>query len=140
AERTEVGGAPHENEFQRGVGERSRLPLRHVADAPGDLGSRQVRDALARQLDGALLQGKQAEQRAEERRLAAAVRPEDAKRLARGEGEVHAAADGASGKAEGKGADFEHHHARRASAKSQRKNGVPMSAVSTPGGTSIGAR
>src|SRR5688500_19109688 len=79
----------------------------------------------------------QPEQRAEERGLAAAVRPEHAHHFAGAEREADAAPDGAAGKAEREVADLEHHQALRERAKSQRKNGVPISAVSTPGGTSI---
>src|SRR3970040_530236 len=79
----------------------------------------------------------QSQQRPEERGLAAAVRAQDAQHLAVGEREADVAADGAAGKAERKVPALKHHQRLRAMAKSQRKNGVPISAVSTPGGTSI---
>src|ERR687896_1314425 len=79
----------------------------------------------------------QAEDGAKQSRLSAAVGPEHAHDFSGTEGEAHVAADSAAGKPEGERIDGEHHHGLRASAKSQRKNGVPISAVSTPGGTSI---
>src|SRR5205085_173681 len=85
------------------------------------------------------LRRKEPEQRAEKRRLAAAVRPEHAHHLAVAEGEAHVAPDVAAGKAESERAGLEAHQDRLATANSQRKSGVPISAVSTPGGTSIDA-
>src|SRR5690606_20206649 len=119
------------------VGELAGVALRHVADAPRDRLPGVGAEGPALQPDLAFLRLEEAEQGAKERRLAAAVRAEHAHHLAVGEAEGHFAPHGAPGKAEPEALDGEHHHVRLATAKSQRKNGVPISAVSTPGGISM---
>src|ERR1044071_137855 len=122
------------------------MALRHVADAARDFAAREGAERDAVEDHASAVRLEQAEDRAEKRRLAAAVRPGRAHRFACGEREADVAADGAPGEAKCERLDLEHyqvlvfsghHQLLLARAKSQRKNGVPMSAVSTPGGTSI---
>src|SRR3954462_1903107 len=129
--------ATHQNEVAHCVREVAAMPLGHVTDQLRDLGPGKGVDGLSLQEDLSIVRVEKAEQRAEQRRLAAAVRAEHAHHLAGREREAHVAADGSAPKPEGERLRLEDHHLLRESANSQRKNGVPISAVSTPGGTSI---
>src|SRR5512134_3973873 len=125
--------ASHEHELAHAIGEVRRMALGDVADFARNLCARQQAKRLSADVDGSPMRLEEAEHGAEKRGLAAAVRPEHAQGFAAGEREAHVAADRAAGKTESEVVDFEHHQLRRASAKSHKKNGVPMSAVSTPG-------
>src|SRR5688572_7997932 len=130
-------GPPHQHELTHGIGEVRGVALRYVTDAVSDfVGGERLQIFLFERNDSAV-GGKQAEQGAEKRRLAAAVRTEDAHYFACRHSEAHVATDDAAGEPEGKVFYSEHYQLLRARAKSQRKKGVPISAVRTPGGTSI---
>src|SRR6185503_12424149 len=78
------------------------------------------------------------EERAQERRLAAAVRTQEADDLARREVELESLAHHAVGESEAEVAGAERHGRRTPAARSAMKTGVPTKAVTTPGGTSVG--
>ncbi|MNC88603.1 hypothetical protein D3C83_44350 [compost metagenome] len=100
-------GAAHEHELAHREGEIARVALRDVASAAGDLGARKVLQLFSLERYRPALGVQQAEHGAEQRGLAAAVRPQHAEHLARREREARVAADGASGKAEGEVADLQ---------------------------------
>src|SRR4051794_15978501 len=136
-ERTKVRGAAHQDEVEHCEGEVAGVALRHVAYATRDLAARQRSERHAVERDAAAVRLQKAEDGAEERGLAAAIRAEHAHRFPGGEREADVPAHRVARKPERKMLNLQRHQLRRARANSHRKNGVPMSAVSTPGGTSI---
>ena len=123
------------------VGELHRLGLRDIGDRARHLGARQVLDRLSAEPDLAAARGDQAEQRLEQRRLAGAVRAQQAQHLAARQREVDAGRDEARAVADRQRARFEHRqlHIRRPRASSQTKTGAPRIAVSRPSGISMRA-
>src|SRR6185295_18375223 len=107
-----------------------------------DRGARQRRERIAVEPHLAALCGEEPQQRTEQRRLAAAVRPEQAHDLARGKREAYIAADRMIRIAVAERDAFQsrgHCQLRRERTSCHRNSGVPTNAVSTPSGTSMRA-
>src|SRR5262249_28570692 len=140
----DVRGRSHQDDLARGERERAELCLWHVSEHAGYPPARPRRDRGATHEHGAGLGLDQSQQRAEERRLAAAVGAEQAEHLAGREAEADVATHNPSRIAERQPLDREPHGAahcqpRREAASTQMKNGAPMNAVSTPSGISMRA-
>ena len=114
--------------------------LRHIGDEARALARRDARERAAVDQHLAGLRRENAEQRLEQRGLAAAVGAEQRQHLALRERDVEVAPDHAVAVADGEVAAGEgHDQVRCMPASSQMKNGVPMTAVRMPSGISIGA-
>src|SRR5262245_41782845 len=136
--------SPHQHDLERGERKRPELRLRHVAEHARDSPARPRRNRRAVHEHGARLWLEQPEQRAKERRLAAAVGAEQAQHLAGGEAKADVATHDAPRIAERQPLDLQPHggahcQPRLEAASTQMKNGAPMNAVSTPRGISMRA-
>jgi hypothetical protein len=137
-----VRGAAHQDHLADGERESPELRLGDVAEGPGQPRTRPAGDGLAVGAHHASARLEEPEEGLEERRLPAAVGAEKAEALARLPGEGHALAHRLPWISEGEVLDADAHRycqARRETASSQTKTGTPTNAVSTPGGTSMGA-
>src|SRR5262245_15897811 len=140
AEQVAVRGAPHQHDRLDREREGRRVQLRHVSNAARSLADRIGRERPTLDLRLAGKRPDQPEQRLQQRGLAAAIRPEQRQHLALRERHVEPASDHAVTVADGEVMAGEAHDQLRCmSARSQMKNGVPMTAVRIPSGTSTGA-
>ncbi len=138
-ERAAMSGAAHQNHLAHAEGELTGAGLRHIAEGQRAAARVPAADILAIDTDATATQREQAEDRLEQRRLAAAVGSEQAENLARLHGKADPGADGPLAIAEGQildGKPRAHNQPRRPKASSQRNTGVPITAVSTPSGNS----
>ncbi len=152
-QRAEMGCAAHDRDAERGERERRRGTLRHVGDQPRELSRREGGDVVAADPDAAPPWPEQAEQAAQQRRLARSVRPQQAADLGFLDGQRHpgepvtaawigegqvieldARHGGSGGRLRVRFGDQSHW--RPALARSATKNGAPMSAVRMPSGRS----
>src|SRR5262249_20093960 len=140
AEEIAMRRAAHQHYAIDGEGEGRHMHLRHVGDEPCTLtdGNACERASADRHIAGAGREN--AEQGLEQRGLAAAVRAEQRQDLAPLQRDVEAATDHAIAVADGEiAAGKAHDQVRCMPARSQMKNGVPMTAVRMPSGISTGA-
>ena len=116
------------------------MHLRHIGHQTRAFADRNSAEWLAVELHFAGLRLDQAEQRLQERGLAAAVRPEQRQHFALGKRHVEPTPDGVVGIADGERmAGEDHDQVFCTLAKSQMKNGVPTTAVKMPSGISTSA-
>ena len=116
------------------------MDLRHIGDAARALADRKGTERAAVDLSLAGQRLEDAEQRLEQRGLAAAIRAEQRQHFALLERDVEPAPDHAVAVADGEIAASERHDQFLCMpASSQMKNGVPITAVRMPSGISIGA-
>ena len=116
------------------------MDLRHVGDQPCALVDRDRGERTSADRDFAGARRQDAEQRLEQRGLAAAVRAEQRQHLALLERDVETAPDFAVVIADGEASAGERHdQVFCMPASSQMKNGVPITAVRMPSGISTGA-
>ena len=145
AERRQVRRASHEHHLERRERELERRVLRHDREPARERRAREVASSGRPSRRHAPARGAHhAGEEPDERRLAAAVRADDADELARRDREAHVrAATGARAVVEGEALRRDgrrHASARpRLRRRSQMKNGPPRSAVTTPTGSSAGA-
>ena len=138
-EDAQVRGAAHQHELEHREGEVAGVALRHVADAARDLArgtSARARSPSTRLLRHA--RGEKAEHACGTawscRRRSGRARTSLRRRRARSSRRGPRCG---RGKPKARSFDAPAYQLLRARANSHRKNGVPMSAVSTPGGTSM---
>ena len=133
-------GAAHQHHGLDRECESGIVDLRHIGDAPRAVADREgvERAAVDLRLAGERLED--AEQRLEQRGLAAAIGAEQREHLALLERDVEPASDHAVAVADREVAAGERHDQFLCMpASSQMKNGVPITAVRMPSGISIGA-
>src|SRR5690606_5577760 len=135
-EDAQVRGPPELHHLEHAEVEVALSGLGHVGEAARALARGPRVEVPAVEHERAPVPGQESQQRAHERRLAAAVGPQEARDFPLAERECDAAAEGAAAMAVGEVARLEPHADRRkVSARSAMKTGVPTKAVATPGGT-----
>src|SRR5262245_1177176 len=140
AEQIAVRGAAHQHHGLHGKGEGRHMQLRHIGDEPCPLVQRDERERAVPDGYGTGARPQDAEQRLEQRGLAAAIRSEQGQHLALLKFDVEPAADHTVAVTDGEvAAGKTHDQVRCMPASSQMKNGVPMTAVRMPSGISTGA-
>src|SRR3984957_1289834 len=152
AEQVAVRGAPHQHHRFDGEGEGDDMRLRHISEQAGTFEARIAGKWPVAEPYFARLRRQEAEQRLEQRRLAAAVRTQEREHFAGRQRDIEMTADHVGGVADGEivaGEDhglrpisssrpyLPHAHVFETLAKSQMKNGVPTSAVRMPSGISV---
>ena len=136
-EQIAMRSAAHQHHCLDGKGKGRDMGLRHIGDQPRALSNGAGRQGRAAEPHFAGSRVQQAEQRLEQRGLAAAIGSEQRQHLALFQPDIEPAADDTVGIADGQFLALEDHDQFFCTlASSQMKNGVPITAVKMPSGIS----